>query len=129
MKRHFALSLLALLGAGCAGNTSSPALTNDHPASVDAPSSRIHEMSNVLRQADPITPAAGSGGSDAGHRGMSHETNGMGGMQDGASNAPGAAASRPAPPPSGGVGLPNAPRSYLGQAVQMPQMRHETREG
>ena len=101
MRHHHAFSLLALLGVGCAGTPTSPALTNDHPASADAPSSPMPAMSNVLRQTDPITPAAGSGGPEAGqsqHGGMNHGMNGMGGMQDRASNAPSAAASQPAQP-------------------------------
>ena len=101
MRHHHTFSLLALLGAGCAGTPTSPTLTNDHPASADAPSSPMPAMSNVLRQADPIAPAASSGGPDAGqqqHGGMSHGMNGMGRMQDGASNAPSGAASQPAQP-------------------------------
>lgn len=101
MRHHFAFSLLALLGAGCAGTPSSPALSNDHPASADAPSSPMAEVSNVLRQTDPITPAANSGGPDAGqhqHGGINHGMNGMGAMQSGASSAPSNAASQPAQP-------------------------------
>lgn len=103
MRHHHAFLLLALFGAGCAGTLTSQALTNDHPASADAASSPMPEMSNVLRQSEPIVPAAGSGGPDAGqsqHGGMNHGMNGMGAMQGGASSAPDGAASQPAQPPA-----------------------------
>ena len=101
MRLYHAFSLLALLGAGCAGTPTSPALTNDHPASADAPSSPMPAMSNVLLQAEPVMPAAGSGGQDAGqhqHGGMSS----MGGIQDAGSppqaNAASGAATQTAQP-------------------------------
>ena len=97
--RYYTFPLLAFLGAGCAGTQTSPVVTTDHPASADAPSSPMPAMSDVLRQAEPVMPAARTGEQDAGqhqHGGMTARDEMPGGGSAPAANGASGAGAQPA---------------------------------